>query len=252
MLPIGPIWNWNITSTSTRWMGWLLPIGPIWNWNLLITSWAVGALTLPIGPIWNWNWYTETVRDKLLYPCQSDQSGIETVCDHSPSPIHETANRTNLELKLSFESSSSSPIILPIGPIWNWNCSSRCSQKLLRFLPIGPIWNWNEDLSIEDINPVFCQSDQSGIETCLVGKFLLCRFAANRTNLELKRSYLHLSTTRSGLPIGPIWNWNMWWRLESMILACCQSDQSGIETRQLPEPVFCQFAANRTNLELKP
>jgi len=77
LLPIGPIWNWNVKIVLAPVGNSWLPIGPIWNWNRDFWSCWTQTGMLPIGPIWNWN----SFGSKACLPpdhCQSDQSGIET------------------------------------------------------------------------------------------------------------------------------------------------------------------------------
>ena len=141
-LPIGPIWNWNRQRTIYLQPSWRLPIGPIWNWNDLWANNPLVTTTLPIGPIWNWNGFILSVGIVFLR-CQSDQSGIETATVLHAVKTVNTANRTNLELKLSRRS-----FVVILSPC----CQSDQSgietfifrpSAASHVLPIGPIWNWN-------------------------------------------------------------------------------------------------------------
>ena len=249
-LPIAPIWNWNNIELSLDKQGEILPIAQIWNWNQDLfrikvlgefcqshqsgietdVSWAgeVGKY-LPIAPIWNWNFeLTDIGAGGAILPI---------------APIW---NWNVLNYKLNTYQNE-----LPIAPIWNWNklrlslpvslqsCQSHQSgietaaaTEILKpsRLPIAPIWNWNLCIIAEPSSFINCQSHQSGIETrvlCGQDKGALAAnrtnlefkrswwnfcdrqsYSANRTNLELKRVKVFHASVQFMLPIAPIWNWN--------------------------------------------
>ena len=125
--------------------------------------------------------------------------------------VHQTINRTKVELKRDIIDVSSKPDGLSIVPKWNWNYKLWSSCRGSYWLSIVPKWNWNEQCEMLHRLTQSYQSYQSGIETAW--QFWGGSWAAtiNRTKVELKHNMNGTVSIAEGY----------------------QSYQSGIETKQI-------------------
>ena len=271
----------------------ILPIAPIWNWNVryvtsikcdLATNRTNLELKLADG---------SSIHGQGNY--QSHQSGIETdtySCIEGRG-IHYQSHQSGIETFVCCPHAAKA--VLPIAPIWNWNQTGRHNMPLrhstnrtnlelkLRAIPAPIARAGSTNRTNLELKQILNSSGQPGLSTTnrtnlelklISGTVKTLRpSSTNRTNLELKlRSYLTLSlhkfyqshqsgietqashpvgVSRIRLPIAPIWNWNRmtfprWWKL-----SLYQSHQSGIETQRLLQGSCLTPSTNRTNLELK-
>ena len=121
----------------------ILPIEPYWNWNLcryfaLRRQWTPNRTILELKHEYCFVYHI------VFNFSQSNHTGIETyffryrLCCATFSQ----SNHTGIETTMS-SWWSSSLVILPIEPYWNWNRIIRRDCCVSWYLPIEPYWNWN-------------------------------------------------------------------------------------------------------------